>query len=137
MAIITWEKDYSVGVAELDEQHKKLIAIINNLFSLYAENKFSDVDVEPIFQELTDYADQHFTTEEYYFKLYNYDKKDAHIALHNAYRKKLEELKNFYDKNTNADTLFAINNFLNDWWIWHINHVDKEYTAYFNANGLK
>jgi len=137
MAIITWDKEFSVGVAALDEQHKKLIAIINNLFSLYTENKFSDTDVDPIFKELTDYADQHFSLEEHYFQLYNYAKKDEHIALHNAYRKKLEELKGFYDKNTNADTLFAINNFLNDWWIWHINHVDKEYTAYFNANGLK
>lgn len=137
MAIITWDKDYSVGVAELDEQHRKLIAIINKLFSLYAENNFTDVDVDPIFDELTDYADQHLATEEDYFKLYNYPEKEQHIALHNAYRKKIEELKNFYDENTNADTLFAINDFLNSWWTWHINHVDKEYTAYFNANGLK
>lgn len=137
MATITWNQDYSVGVNELDEQHKKLIAIINRLFSLYEEKKFSQTDVNPIFEELTDYADQHFSTEEHYFNLYNYDKKDQHIAIHDTYRKKIGELKESYNQENSEKTLFDINNFLNDWWIWHINNTDKEYTAYFNANGLK
>lgn len=137
MAVITWSAEFSVGVAELDEQHKKLIAIINQLFSLYEEKKFSEVDVSPIFEELIDYADQHFSTEERYFTLYNYAQKDSHISLHKAYRNKIEELKTEYDAANSEKTLFDINNFLNDWWIWHINNVDKEYTAYFNANGLK
>lgn len=136
MAIITWDKSYSVGVAELDNQHQKLIALINKLFSLYSENKFSETDVMPIFEELMDYADQHFSTEEHYFQLYNYDKKDEHIANHESYRKKINDLKEAYKESNNEQTLFAINNFLNDWWIWHINHADKDYTAYFNANGL-
>jgi len=137
MNLINWTLDYSVGVGELDEQHKKLIAIINKLFVLYSENKFAQVDVAPIFQELVDYADQHFSTEEHYFELYNYDKKDLHTAIHNSYREKIETLKKEYTADNSAKTLFAINNFLNDWWIWHINNTDKEYTKYFNANGLK
>jgi hemerythrin-like metal-binding protein len=137
MAIITWNQDFSVGVSELDEQHKKLIAIINQLFTLYSEKKFSNIDVNPIFQELIDYADQHLSTEEHYFSLYNYPKKDQHIALHDAYRKKIAELSAGYEKENSEKTLFAINDFLNEWWTWHINNVDKEYTAYFNANGLK
>lgn len=137
MAKINWTKEYSVGVQELDEQHQKLIAIINQLFALYSEKKFKDVDVEPIFKQLLDYADYHFSTEEHYFALYNYDKKEPHIAMHNAYRQKIKDLKDEYDANNSETTLFAINNFLNDWWIWHINNADKEYTAYFNANGLK
>lgn len=137
MALITWSADFSVGVSELDEQHKKLIAIINQLFTLYAENKYAGTDVNPIFQELIDYADQHLNTEEQYFIIYNYPNKEQHIALHDAYRKKIADLQNNYQAANSAKTLFEINNFLNEWWVWHINHVDKEYTAYFNANGLK
>ena len=137
MATINWTKEFSVGVKELDEQHQKLIAIINQLFTLYSEKKFKDVDVDPIFKQLLDYADYHFGTEEHYFNLYNYEKKEPHIAMHNAYRQKIKDLKDEYDANNSEKTLFAINNFLNDWWIWHINNADKEYTAYFNANGLK
>lgn len=62
MAIITWSQDYSVGVEELDKQHQRLIALINKLFALYTERKFTQTDVEPIFKELMDYADEHFST---------------------------------------------------------------------------
>lgn len=137
MAIITWSKDFSVGVQELDEQHKKLIEIINNLFILYAEKKFSTTDVTPVFQSLKNYSDEHFSTEEHYFNLYGYPKKDEHVEQHNLHRKKIAELETGYNKVNNEKTLFALADFLNQWWIWHINHVDKEYTKYFNANGLK
>ena len=137
MAIINWTPEYSVGVAEIDEQHKKLFELMNRLFTLYSEKKFSKVDVIPIFNELIDYADEHFSTEEHYFNLYNYEQKDQHTALHESYRQKIEALKKAYDNDDQAPTLFAITNFLNDWWIWHINNADKAYTNYFNANGLK
>lgn len=134
---IHWKKDYSVGVEELDKQHQRLISLINKLFLLYKDNKFDSVDVNRIFKDLTDYADEHFSTEEYYFKLYGYEKEKQHIELHNNYRKKVEELKKSHEDNNSSETLFAISNFLQDWWIWHINHADKDYTDYFHANGLK
>ena len=137
MSIITWDKNYSVGVEEIDKQHQVLIDIINKLFSLYTNKKFAQTDVTPIFKELTDYADHHFSTEEHYFHLYNYEKKDQHIAIHELYREKINTLKKEYEEKTNEETLFAINNFLNDWWIWHINNTDKEYTEYFHANKIK
>jgi hemerythrin len=137
MPIINWKEDYSVGVKQLDEQHQRLISLINKLFLLFNDKKFNQLDVEPIFRELIKYADEHFGTEEYYFHLYDYEKKDEHIALHNAYRQKVEDLKKSYEENNNAKTLFAINNFLNDWWKWHINNVDKEYTNFFHANRIE
>ena len=137
MDLIKWNDDFSVGVEEFNGQHQKLIALINKLFTLYSENKFNNVDVDPVFKELMDYADEHLSTEEYYFTLYNYPKKDQHIAMHDAYRKKITELQLDYKKENSKETLFAINNFLNEWWVWHINNADKEYAAYFNANNLK
>jgi hemerythrin-like metal-binding protein len=137
MPILNWTEEYSVGVQEFDNQHKKLMAIINKLFTLYTEKKFSNIDVNPIFAELNDYANIHFSTEEHYFNLYNYPQKAEHLAMHAAHRKKMIELKNEYDAENSEKTLFAISNFLNEWWIWHINNADKEYTNYFNANGLK
>ncbi len=137
MAMITWDASYSVGIEEIDKQHQVLIGIINKLFSLYAEKRFQQTDVEPIFKELNDYADLHFGTEERYFRTYDYPEKEQHIALHDAYRQKVAGLKEEYDQTNSEQTLFAINNFLNDWWIWHINNADKGYSSYLLANGLK
>ncbi len=136
MAIINWTEEYSVGVKELDHQHQNLIAIINRLYALYKDNKFSKTDAAPIFKELFDYADYHFGTEEHYFQIYNYPKKDEHINIHNQYRDKMEAFKDRYDAGPSPEVLFEISNFLNEWWIWHINNTDREYTKYFNANGL-
>lgn len=136
MAFINWTDEYSVGVKELDHQHQKLVELINHLFALYQAKKFTDADVAAVFKDLFDYADYHFGTEEHYFQLYSYPKKDDHIALHNAYRTKMTGLKEKYDREQSAKILFEISEFLNEWWIWHINNVDKEYTKYFNANGL-
>lgn len=137
MAIITWDKEFSVGVQELDEQHKKLIGIINRLFTLYTEKKFGTIDVTPVFQSLKNYSDEHFGTEEHYFNLYSYPKSVEHIEQHNLHRKKITELEADHNMYNSEKTLFALTEFLNKWWIWHINHVDKEYTEYFKANGLK
>ena len=136
MSKIIWTPEYSVGVEEFDNQHKKLIDLINQLDELYIQNKFDQIDVSPIFKELMDYASQHLEAEEHYFKLYNYAQKDEHVSLHNSYRQKILDLQLEYEKASSKETLFKINNFLNEWWTWHINNVDKEYTEFFHANGL-
>lgn len=136
MNTITWTEENSVGVKELDYQHQGLIAIINRLTTLYNENKFEKAEAEPIFKLLFEYADYHLGTEEHYFNLYNYPQKDEHIKTHDQYREKIRTLKARYDEKQSPEILFEISNFLNEWWIWHINHVDKEYTNYFHANGL-
>lgn len=136
MATIKWKEDFSVGVQEIDNQHKKLIDIINKLFSMYEKDEFENTKVGPVFKDLEKYADEHFATEEHYFRVYNYEKKDDHINMHRSYINKLSELKLHHEQGQEKDTLFAINNFLNEWWIWHINHADQEYSDYFIANGL-
>jgi hemerythrin len=137
MAIISWNDDYSVKVEELDNQHKVIISLINKLNDLYVEKKFSNTDAAPILKELSDYADSHFNTEEYYFKLYNYEKAAEHIAMHQSYREKVDAFKKEYAENPGEKVFYEINNFLNDWWIWHINNADKQYSDYFNQNGLR
>jgi len=136
MISINWTKDYSVGVEEIDEQHQKIIAIINRIFKLYDEKNFTSAGAEEIFQELEDYADYHFSIEEHYFGLYHYEKTEEHLAMHEQYRNKLKDLKEKYEAEKNEKILFEINEFLQDWWIWHINNADKEYTDCFHKNGL-
>ena len=137
MPIITWKDEYSVGVKELDEQHKKLMEMINELSRLYTEKKFKNADVDKVFNEFTEYATYHLDTEEHYFNLYGYPDKDKHVPFHDKYRAKTKELKEKYNAGKIEDVLFEINNFIYEWWTWHILNVDKEYTSFFNANGLK
>ena len=43
MSLIQWDNSYSVGVAEIDLQHQKLIEMINYLHKAMSEGKANDV----------------------------------------------------------------------------------------------
>ena len=137
MPQLTWSDSYSVGVEELDKQHQGIINIINELYQLYSEDNLQKSQLEEIFTKLIDYAEKHFKSEERYFELYAYPERDNHVKMHDSYNDKVNSLKEDYLKTNNKETLFAINNFLNEWWTWHINNADKQYAKYFDESGLK
>ena len=137
MPLIKWSEEYSVGVKEFDDQHKTLIDLINQLSELYAQKKFENTEVSPVLEKFSAYAHQHLENEEHYFELFGYPQTEGHIKFHDQFREKAKELREKYEQGDSEEVLFEINNFLYDWWTWHIKEVDKGYTSFFNANGLK
>lgn len=135
MPLLTWEQKHSVGVKELDDQHKKLFEIINRLFDAMQASK-DITELNAILADMDDYAHYHFATEEKYFDQFNFEDKEAHTAQHRAFDEKAE---NFIKKNALGDSTlsFDVLDFLEDWWLGHINNVDKQYTKCFNEHGLK
>ena len=59
-----WNENFITGLPEVDQQHKKLVDIINQLGEKVAEGVTTLEEVEPIFKELTDYSAYHFQCEE-------------------------------------------------------------------------
>lgn len=138
MPFLKWENSYSVGVSKIDEQHKKIFELINKLYKIENMKPPKDIgNIRLILEEMAQYANYHFETEEKYFDLYDYEGKEIHKNQHNEYRKKTEE---FYEK-YKIDEKFLIFsdvlNFLKDWRSNHINGFDKKYVKCFNDNGLK
>lgn len=138
MELITWQNEYALGIEEIDKQHQKIVEIINRLYQLFSENKMTETGaLQTILKELTDYADYHFTTEENYFANFKYPQAPGHIEKHNQYRAKVEEFKNQLAGDNIKDVFFTMTNFLHEWWIWHINNMDREYVSLFKENGVK
>jgi hemerythrin len=136
MPEIKWEDKFSVGIKELDEQHKKIIEIINRLSEMKGAGNFSAEDLFKIIQELSDYAQYHFTNEEIYFREFDYPETEAHIREHEEYRLKIKSLKDNYSVEQAEQTIADLLGFIDSWWIHHINHADKEYTECFHQHGL-
>lgn len=61
--IFPWDDNFNTGIASIDEQHKKLVALLNVLASHIAF-KSDNKRLEGIFDELVDYTRYHFETEE-------------------------------------------------------------------------
>ena len=131
--LIKWNELYSVQVAELDAQHQKLVSIINSLVEQHGQGKL--LECAPIFKELNEYALYHLATEEKYFAQFKYDASSEHIKQHDVYRAKIKELEQGCLLQ-NEEAFSELFNFLKDWWINHINHVDIKYGDFFNDHGL-
>lgn len=142
-----WNEKYSVNVELIDEQHRTWFGIINHIFDLLdTENLLSaeqTVEVKreklsSIVSQLREYAFFHLATEEGFFRDFKYEDAEAHIAAHNAFRKKYEDYLEMLKKpDADLEALTAdLANFSRDWLASHILIMDKKYTKCFNSHGL-
>jgi len=72
MPLLTWSKENSVGVAELDAQHMKIFALVNDLYDGIKELKTKD-KIDVILEELSAYVTVHFATEDTYFQKFTFE----------------------------------------------------------------
>ncbi len=130
---IKWDEKYSVNVKEIDDQHKNFIEIMNKLYAAVNEMRTKE-DLKNILNELTEYADKHFTTEEKYFDEFHYELADEHKQKHKELKEKIIEFqKKFGEKN---EISLELSDFLENWLVDHLDNQDKKYTECFNKNGL-
>ena len=95
--LIKWDDKYSVGISMIDEEHKKLIGILNKAIFVKGQNDNPE-EIREVLREMTSYAHTHFATEENYMKKFNYTEYQAHKKEHRdfsieiiAYQDKLIE----------------------------------------------
>jgi len=130
MDIIAWDNKYNTGIELIDNQHKQLIELTNELYSACMTG---DAHLSDIFKDtmtrMVDYVHHHFSTEMDYLKKINYPDYHNHKLMHDALIKDIlaaaEDYKN--------DKKLVPNNFvrtLRDWIISHIAVHDKEYALY-------
>lgn len=132
---ITWQEDYSVNVGLIDGQHKKFIGIINKLDEA-VENNDTKEEIIHVLEDLTDYIEYHFLTEENFFDQFEYDKSNIHKEMHESFAKKVDELTEQF-KNGKIGISKELSDFTMDWLINHIITIDKQYTKCFNDHGLQ
>jgi hemerythrin len=135
MALFEWNDKYSVGVNDMDNQHKKLFAIINELFDAMRDRKSNEV-LGKILKDLLDYTIVHFGKEEQLMKQNNYPGLQEQLTQHKIFTDKIKELA---DKHNSGKMVMSIeiSSFLKDWLVNHIQGIDKKYHKFFNDKGIK
>jgi len=135
MAMVAWNENLSVKVAEIDTQHKKLVAMINELYDAMKVGKGKEVTGK-ILNGLISYTVTHFQQEERYFDKFGYPDKMNHKKEHADFVKKVSGFKNDFESGKVSLTI-EVMNFLSDWLFKHIKVTDKGYSKFFNEKGLK
>lgn len=131
---LEWKKEYEFGIREIDEQHKKFVDGLSRLIDAIDEQKVKE-EMAGILQEIGEYADYHFFTEEKYFDQFNYEGAEEHKQKHQEFRDKFKDILNKYEKDEMAMS-FELVEFLENWLFDHLLNLDKKYVECFKNNGL-
>jgi hemerythrin len=134
MALITWSNDLSVNIKEFDEEHKKLISMINELHSAMGSGKGKEA-MGLILTRLVDYTKTHFAAEEQLMLKHAYPGYVSHKALHDDLTKQVVDLQNKLQAGKVLVTV-QVMNFLKDWLSNHILNTDKRYGPYLKGKGI-
>lgn len=134
MALITWNSTYSVNVKEIDLQHQKLIALINQLHDGMKAGKGKEITGK-ILSDLADYTKFHFGYEE---KLFDQTKYPDTMVQKRQHSDLVKQVVNYISKFQKGEAILTMElmNFLKDWLMNHIVATDKKYTSFLNSKGI-
>lgn len=135
MPFVEWTEELSVGVATIDADHKKLVAMVNALHDGVHSGRDREVMAQ-ILDGLISYCKVHFAREERYFALAHYEHAEAHTAEHAALTQRALEVQRRF-KAGEADMLTPeLMEMLRDWLLKHIQGSDRRYAPCFQAKGI-
>jgi hemerythrin len=128
--LITWSNTFSCGIKLIDEQHKELVALVNEMFRHASGNAEQEHEYfSKVIHEAVRYIKVHFATEERLMRATNYPGFAEHKKEHDSFV--LEVLDNIRDYETGRHyTLFSFTKFLKDWVLSHIGVMDRQYFLY-------
>jgi hemerythrin-like metal-binding protein len=136
MAYMTWKADMSVGLEELDQDHRFLIQVINRL----AVNAEDDGDAEAIREclaSLRNYAEFHFAREESVMRACGHSTLAEHQDEHRAFTREIATIVDRFDQgdaNVRAEINENLIGYLKDWLTHHILVVDMGYRPLVEGN---
>lgn len=128
MAYVNWNDSMSVNVAVIDEQHRGLVAMINELHEAMTAGQGSSV-LHDIVDGLVDYTEVHFSTEERYFDAAGYMDAESHRQQHRDFVASVMDFKQGFDEGRLMLTLDVMD-FLADWLVAHIKGSDAALAPY-------
>lgn len=135
MPAIVWNESYSVRIQEIDQQHQKLVALINELDTAMSAGKGKEA-LAKILHSLIQYTKIHFATEERLMQTHGYQEYSAHKAEHDDLTQKVVQLQQQFGKSQIGLTI-PIMNFLCQWLTTHILGADKKYSGFLVGKGVR
>lgn len=133
MSFMHWTDSLSVGIKEIDDQHKKLIEMINTFHDHLKKDNITAI--KELLGSMASYTVYHFKTEENYFDEYKYTNAEAHIKEHEKF---IAEVYSVQERLEEGKPLLSLEltGFLKKWLTEHIMGSDKMYGPFLRGKGL-
>jgi hemerythrin len=137
--LVTWDEKYFTGIQLIDDQHKELFSLTNELFhACMGENEYETL--EGVFKEtmerMVEYVRFHFGAEQVILQRIKYPEYQEHKKEHDTLvRNILEAVKEYNEGKKRVPNQFVRT--LRDWILSHIALSDKLYVSYIAAQKRK
>jgi hemerythrin-like metal-binding protein len=129
---VVWDDAYSVGYAVIDDQHKKLVAMINDLIQMDQDGTNAAKAVfAKAFSKVGEYTQTHFSEEEKILEKVDYPNLTEHKKQHVDFM--AEVWKEFQLFNEGSGSPVSLATLLKKWLLNHIAIIDKQYTPYLKS----
>lgn len=125
MGAIQWNDSLETGIEAMDDQHKRLVEIYNELHAAMMRGK-GHKQMREILGQLIDYTELHFASEEEYMRSFGYEDYERHIAEHHQLLEKVRTFQRKLDLDQERITRPVLK-FLDFWLQSHIKGKDMEY----------
>ena len=122
-----WSDAMSVSDPMLDQQHQKLIEIINTLHDAMATQSTQD-QISALLNNLVEYTSKHFSYEEGRMRSTNYPHLARHQAIHAKLIDQVGELQKKFKRGKRIN--MELMRFLKNWLTDHIQKTDMQYAPY-------
>jgi hemerythrin len=125
MPWFTWTDEFLTGTADIDEQHRRLVGLIQDFYDALAGRAARSHDaLARLLAGLVQYTRYHFSTEERYMSGYDYPDREGHVAEHAGFIAKVQDIHARFDQGEMVLSL-TVTTFLRDWLSQHILGADQ------------
>jgi hemerythrin-like metal-binding protein len=132
-SIFEWREEYRTNIKSMDEDHRRLFERADAFYKKLSLKEC--VDIEELFDFLTNYAEKHFEDEECLMSQYSFPGLERHQIEHRHFFMMLTEIKEHHPNGALQSGMECIK-FLRDWVIRHILTVDRQYGIFLNEKGV-
>ncbi len=120
-----WDDSYSIGIAEIDQQHQSLFAIVRRLRQAVRSGQ-SESHIEPVLNDLVKFCDLHFTVEESLMMAHQFPGLPNHRSEHGLIRSQVQLFLQEH-RAQKPGLVFELMEYLEDWLDIHILQHDMKY----------
>lgn len=135
MNLFAWDPQYSVGIEEIDSQHRHLFALFNELYEALQQGRGPAV-IHKVLADVVEYTGYHFAHEEALFLHFDYPHTQAHLAEHETLTEQAKLLSERLQEGQ-KDVMLATLKFLSDWLTDHILGSDMRYASFLREKGMR
>jgi len=132
--LITWSPTYSIGLKVIDDQHKKILNLVNEMYNHIAADEESELAYsKKIIQQTVEHIRENFATEEKILLITKFPEYAEHKSAHESFI--LTLIGNMKDvENGKKLNITAFTHFLRDWILTHIAIMDRQHFESLRKN---